>query len=75
MPVELIDWIHEMLMLEDGQCVDYSLVGSQTSGNGFTDMVSNQEYIYVIRNLKEEDGLAFKMQFPKCKIYMYQQYD
>jgi len=75
MPDELIDWLREMLGLVEGQWVDYNLAGTQTSGTGFTDMITNQESIYMVRNLKETDGLAFKIQFPKCRVHICQQYE
>lgn len=75
MPDALIDWLREMLNKQEGEFVNYHFVGFTTSGNGFTDMVTNQESIYMVYDLKEEDGLAFKIQFPKCRVHICQQYE
>lgn len=75
MPDELIDWIRGTMGLQDGEFVNYEFVGETTHGDGFTNGISNRETVYMVYGLKEEDGSAFKLLFPKCKIHMSQQHE
>lgn len=75
MPDELIDWIRNAMQLQDGYFVNYRYSGGTSSGDGFTNGITNQETIYMVYGLKEQDGLAFKLQFPKCRIHMSKQYE
>lgn len=75
MPDDLIDWIRSTMNLQEGEFVDYRYSGGTSGGDGFTNGVTNQETVYMVYKLKEHDGLAFKIQFPKCGVHMSQQYE
>jgi len=49
--------------------------GGGSWGDGFTHGVTNRESVYIIRDIEDVDGLAFKINFPHCKIYISQQYE
>jgi hypothetical protein len=74
MPDVLIDWIRTALGLVFGQWVDYNMCGQECWGDGFTDGVSNRTTVYMVRNIKEEDATAFRIQFPECKLFVCEQY-
>jgi hypothetical protein len=45
-----------------------SYTGSNLSGNGFTDGVSNKEYSYSVYNVHPGDAILFKFEFPHIKV-------
>jgi hypothetical protein len=68
MPKEMVAWLI-------AQGMNYGYAGSRSSGDGYTNGITNKESIYSVRNAKEEDGLAFQLLFPFTKVHIFQQYD
>jgi hypothetical protein len=70
-PKEISDWLGEHGI---GQ---YSYCGGGSWGGGFDpNGHSNRYSTYMIYNMpNEEDGLAFKIQFPFCTVYISEQFD
>lgn len=66
-PAELKSWL-------TGRGLSANYCGGSSWGNGYTNGVSNRESNYMVRDATEQDGLAFKIMFPKCSIYICQQY-
>jgi hypothetical protein len=68
MPKVLADWLKEYGL-------KYSYAGGGSWGDGYTNGITNKESTYIVRNAKEEDGLAFKINFPKCHVFISEQYE
>ena len=45
--------------------------GSNSSGSGFTNGVTNAESCYTVYDIHESDAVAFKIRFPEVKVYEY----
>jgi len=67
-PKVIEDWLKE-------HGLNYTFCGGGSWGNGFTNGVTNKESVYILRNVEDTDGLVFKINFPKCKIYISEQYE
>lgn len=65
-PEEISDWLHRYNL-------KYGYVGGSSWGNGFTNGVTNQTSNYMVYNTRQGDALAFRMQFPHCKLYQSEQ--
>lgn len=49
--------------------------GNNSWGTGYdANGVSNKHFVYMVRNAQETDGIAFRIQFPKCKVHIGEQY-
>ena len=48
----------------------WAYCGCSSWGDGYTNGVTNRESTYMIRDMEREDGLAFKIMFPKCRVYI-----
>jgi hypothetical protein len=57
------------------QGLKYGYAGGRSSGDGYTNGITNKESVYCVRDAKEEDGLAFQLLFPFAKVHIFQQYD
>ena len=55
--------------------LDYGYAGGGSWGDGYTNGITNKESIYMVRNATQEDGLAFRIQFPFAKVHISEQYD
>ena len=69
MPSILIEWLRR------NGIVDYDYCGGGYTGYGYTNGVTNWESVYMVNDIQEEDATAFRIQFPKCKVYLFNQYD
>ncbi len=49
--------------------------GSHLSGTGYVDGVSTRYYVYRIDRIEQEDGVIFKLLFPKCKVRVMEIWD
>jgi hypothetical protein len=65
-PKEIGDWLHSYNL-------KYGYVGGGSWGNGFTNGVTNQTSNYMVYNIQQGDALAFRIQFPHCKVYQSEQ--
>ena len=52
----------------------YSLCHQSSSGDGFTNGVTNIKSHYMVNNIEEVDGLAFKIMFLACGVHICKQY-
>jgi hypothetical protein len=55
--------------------LQYCLTGSEQSGDGYTNGVSNRHTAYMAYNANETDGVVFKIMFPDCKVHISKQHD
>ncbi len=54
--------------------LDYSLCGQNAWGNGYDkNGITNKETVYMVKDVQETDGIAFKIMFPKCGVFMSEQ--
>lgn len=53
----------------------WSYCGGGSWGNGYTNGITNQESVYMVYNIREDDATAFQIQFPHCKVHLSKQYD
>jgi hypothetical protein len=63
MPTILREWI-----VAHG--LDNRYVGGGSWGDGYTNGVTNCESVYLVEDINETDAIAFKLQFPKCRVFM-----
>lgn len=54
--------------------LEYSMCGSSSSGDGLTNGISNEKTHYMVRNMQEQDGTAFALLFPECRVHVSKQY-
>jgi len=54
--------------------LQYSLCSQSSGGDGTTNGITNVESHYMVCNIEEVDGLAFKIMFPKCGVHICKQY-
>ena len=66
-------------ILRDWVCGEYRLIyeycGETSSGDGFTNGITNKESRYMVKNIQEADATAFQIMFPRCKVYLCKQYE
>jgi len=67
-PVKMREWLTE-------QKLTWGFGGTRSSGDGYTNGITNKESVYSVRDAKEEDALAFQLLFPRTRIHVFQQYD
>ncbi len=48
--------------------LEYRYVRGISQGSGYTNGVTNCESIYMVDGITETDAIAFKIQFPECKV-------
>jgi hypothetical protein len=65
MPVDMQKWLVERNLMGH-------YCGSVSSGDGYTSGVTNRESSYTVKGIKKEDGLVFKIMFPKCKVHIFE---
>ena len=68
MPSILIEWLRRNGIVDDDIVVIHT-------GYDYTNGVTNWESVYMVNDIQEEDATAFRIQFPKCKVYLFNQYD
>lgn len=68
MPTILRDWI-----VAHG--LDNQYCGGGSWGDGFTNGITNRTSVYMVRDVQEVDGVAFKLLFPKCDVFVCPQWD
>lgn len=61
--------------LEEHGISDYAYCGAASSGNGYTNGISNRESVYMVYNIQDVDACAFQIQFPHCKVHLCEQFD
>lgn len=65
MPEAMFAWLKTIGITE------YSLCGTSSWGDGrHSDGTSNVTYSYIVKGIRETDCLAFKIQFPDCKVHI-----
>lgn len=63
LPADIYKWLRE------GKTKWYSYCGSNSSGNGYTDGVSNTKFVFIIYGDAPGDDLVFKIKFPTVKVW------
>jgi len=68
LPKKIEDWLTK-------HGLNYSHSGVSSWGDGYTNGISNNESHYVIRYMEKEDGSAFQIMFPDCKVHIFEYYE
>ncbi len=66
MPNIMREWVH-------GLDLDYLYAGNSSSGDGFTNGVSNKMSHYMVNDIQRGDSIAFQIQFPHAKVHLLEQ--
>ena len=68
-PTPIREWLYKQGHLHWG------LVGKTSSGNGYTNGVTNYCSVYMVYNIQPEDATALGLLFPNIGVHLSKQYE